>query len=120
MKTIDKNKPVLVTGATGYVAGWIVKKLLKEGITVHAAVRQPDNEKKVAHLKKMAKESSGTIKFFKADLLTDDAYLAAMQDCELIYHTASPFATAVKNPQKDLIVPAVKGTENVLLMSCNM
>ena len=33
---IDKNTPVCVTGATGYVAGWIVKRLLDEGLTVHA------------------------------------------------------------------------------------
>ncbi len=31
MIDIDKNMPVLVTGATGYVAGWIVKKLLEAG-----------------------------------------------------------------------------------------
>ena len=43
MKTIDKTKPVMVTGATGYVAGWLVKKLLEKGITVHATVRNPGN-----------------------------------------------------------------------------
>ena len=32
MLSIDKTKPVMVTGATGYVAGWIVKRLLEEGI----------------------------------------------------------------------------------------
>ena len=37
MPQIDKTKPVLVTGATGYIAGWIVKRLLDDGITVHAA-----------------------------------------------------------------------------------
>ena len=42
MFTIDTNKPVLVTGATGYVAGWIVKGLLEAGATVHATVRNPD------------------------------------------------------------------------------
>lgn len=46
MTTIDKSKPVLVTGANGYVASWLVKKLLDEGITVHAAVRDPSNDKK--------------------------------------------------------------------------
>ena len=38
---IDTTKPVLVTGATGYVAGWLVKELLEAGVTVHAAVRDP-------------------------------------------------------------------------------
>ncbi len=66
---IDKSKPVLVTGATGYVAGWIVKRLLEDGITVHAAVRNPDSKAKLAHLDKLAVGSEGSIKYFKSDLL---------------------------------------------------
>ena len=41
MTKIDKIKPVLITGANGYVASWLVKRLLEEGITVLAAVRNP-------------------------------------------------------------------------------
>ena len=37
-----------------------------------------------------------------------------MEGCELVYHTASPFTTDVKDAQKELIDPAVNGTENVL------
>ena len=114
MKTIDKSKPVMVTGANGYVASWLVKKLLDEGITVHAAVRNPGNEKKIGHLKKAAAQSKGEIKFFKGDLLAPGSYKAAMEGCELVYHTASPFTTDVKDPQKELIEPAVNGTANVL------
>lgn len=114
MENIDKNKPVLVTGATGYVAGWIVKELLDQGITVHAAVRDPQNEKKLAHLNKMAKASKGNIKYFKSDLLEPGSYEEAMEGCQLVYHTASPFSTDVKDAQKELIDPALKGTENVL------
>jgi dihydroflavonol-4-reductase len=111
---IDKKKPVLVTGATGYVAGWLVKKLLEEGITVHAAVRNPDKKEKVAHLDELAANSPGIIKYFKADLLTEGAYDDAMVGCELVYHTASPFILKYDDPQKDLVDPAVKGTKNVL------
>ena len=114
MKQIDKSKPVMVTGANGYVASWVVKRLLEEGLTVHAAVRNPENKEKMAHLHKAAADSSGQIKFFAGDLLKPDSYKAAMEGCELVYHTASPFTTDVKDPQKELIDPAVNGTENVL------
>ncbi len=61
---IDTNSPVLVTGATGYVAGWIVSKLLDRGHTVHAAVRDPENSAKLAHLRKLESDRKGSIRFF--------------------------------------------------------
>lgn len=114
MKEIDKSKPILVTGATGYVAGWLVKKLLEEGLTVHAAVRDPSRKDKTSHLDNVAESSPGKIKYFAADLLKDGSYAEAMKGCELVYHTASPFTSDFKDPQRELIDPAVKGTENVL------
>jgi len=114
MTQIDKSKPVLVTGATGYVAGWVVKKLLDQGIMVHAAVRDPQNTKKLAHLEKLAKESKGSIKYFKSDLLKEGSYAEAMEGCELVFHTASPYTISVKDPQKELVDPALNGTRNVL------
>ncbi len=114
MTTIDKSKPVLVTGATGYVAGWLVKKLLEEGLTVHAAVRNPDAKEKLKHLDAIADQAKGQIRYFKTDLLEQGSYAQAMEGCELVFHTASPFTLDVKDPQKELIDPAVSGTKNVL------
>ena len=104
----------MVTGATGYVAGWLVKRLLEEGFTVHAAVRDPHNSKKLSHLNELAERSPGHIKYFQADLLSIGSYAAAMQGCEVVFHTASPFNLSADNPQKDLIEPAQLGTRNVL------
>lgn len=111
---MDKSKPVLVTGATGYVAGWLVKRLLEEGFTVHAAVRDPSKKKKIKHLEDIADKASGAIKFFKSDLLKKGSYAEAMDGCEVVFHTASPFTLEVADPQKELVEPALKGTENVL------
>lgn len=111
---IDTSAPVLVTGATGYVAGKLVKKLLKEGITVHAGVRDPENTEKLKYLNKIAQQEKGTIKYFKSDLLIPGSYDEAAKGCKIIFHTASPFKLNVKDNKKDLIEPAVKGTENVL------
>jgi len=110
----DQNKPVLVTGATGYVAGWIIERLLTLGLTVHAAVRNPNDVKKIAHLDALAKKHTGNIRYFKADLLNNGDYDEAMKGCQVVFHTASPFVLNVQDPQKDLVDPAVLGTRNVL------
>jgi nucleoside-diphosphate-sugar epimerase len=106
--------PVLVTGATGYVAGWVVKYLLEAGITVHAAVRDPDNAAKIAHLVQMAEKSHGKIRFFKADLLDRGSHEEAMRGCRIVMHTASPFITKISDPQRDLVDPALQGTRDIL------
>lgn len=114
MKTIDRTAPVLVTGATGYVAGWLVKRLLDEGLTVHAAVRNPETTEKRKHLDATAEGSPGNIRYFKSDLLDPGSYAEAMEGCQLVYHTASPFTVNVSDPQKELVDPAQLGTRNVL------
>lgn len=104
----------MVTGATGYVAGWIIKLLLDAGMTVHAAVRDPSDAKKRFHLDTLASQSPGTIHYFKADLLDEGSFAEVMQDCSHVFHTASPFSVNVSDPLKDLLEPAKLGTRNVL------
>jgi nucleoside-diphosphate-sugar epimerase len=114
--TIDTSKPVLVTGATGYVAGVLIAQLLDAGLTVHATVRDPSKTDRHQYLQDLAdtNKSGGSIKFFAADLLDQGSFDAAAAGCAVIFHTASPFALTAKDPQRDLVEPAVLGTENVL------
>ena len=115
MREIDKTKPVLVTGGTGYVASWIIKMLLEEGIPVHATVRDPSDMQKIEHLKTLAETAAGQLTLFKADLLDPGSFDEPMRGCELVIHTASPyFITGIKNPEEELIRPAREGTRNVL------
>jgi dihydroflavonol-4-reductase len=109
------TKPtVLVTGASGYVAGRLIEKLLLNGHTVHAAVRNPTDRNAVGHLLSLEGSAMGKLRLFSADLLHQGSYDEAMQGCEVVFHTASPFFNKVKNPQRDLVDPAVNGTINVL------
>lgn len=51
MPAIQSGK-VLVTGANGYIALWVVKSLLEKGFSVRGTVR---SEAKVTHLKETFK-----------------------------------------------------------------
>ncbi|MFX3622407.1 MAG: SDR family oxidoreductase [Limnobacter sp.] len=119
MVAIDKNKPICVTGASGYIASWIVKYLLDDGFLVHATVRDSSKESSVAHLLKAANGAKGTLKLFDADLIQEGSFTKAIEGCELVIHTASPFVIkGFTDPYEALIRPAVEGTDNVL-KSCN-
>ncbi|KAI9078268.1 hypothetical protein K1719_039770 [Acacia pycnantha] len=48
--SINAGKLVCVTGASGYVASWLVKLLLHSGYTVKATVRDPNDPEKAAPL----------------------------------------------------------------------
>lgn len=120
MAFIDKNSPILVTGASGFIASWIIKYLLEDGHTVHATVRDQSNKKKIQHLLEIEKEAPGKLVFFNANLLNAGEFDEAAKGCEVVIHTASPFITqGVKDAQKQLIEPALNGTRNVLKAANN-
>ena len=107
--------PILVTGASGYIASWIVHDLLAAGATVHATVRDPSRASSVAHLEAMARRLPGQLRLFVADLTTPGAFDEAMQGCEVVLHTASPFVLeGFSDAEAALVRPAVEGTRHVL------
>ncbi|GAV65725.1 Epimerase domain-containing protein [Cephalotus follicularis] len=107
------GKIVCVTGASGYIASWLVKLLLQRGYTVNASIREPNNPKKTEHLRALD-GAAERLKLFKADLLDEGSFDSVVDGCEGVFHTASPFYHDVQDPQAELLDPAVKGTLNVL------
>ncbi|XP_031273699.1 cinnamoyl-CoA reductase 1-like [Pistacia vera] len=107
-----EGKVVCVTGASGYIASWLVKLLLEHGYTVQATVRNPDDPK-IKHLHEFdgAKER---LQLFKANLLEEGSFDSAVDGCVGVFHTASPVLMTANDPQAELIDPAMKGTLNVL------
>ena len=111
---INKKKKALVTGGTGFVAGWIIKQLVDAGVNVHATVRDPSDDAKVGHLLELSQNGPGSVTLFQADLLEAGSFNAAVEGCSFVFHTASPFILKFNDPQRDLIDPALKGTQNIL------
>ncbi|KAB1224862.1 Tetraketide alpha-pyrone reductase 1 [Morella rubra] len=94
---------VCVTGASGYIASWLVKLLLQSGYTVKAAgfmgkLYFTDDPKKTEHLLALdgAKER---LKLVKAILLEEGSLDSLVDGCQGVFHTASPVVHAVSDPQ---------------------
>ncbi|MEV0249277.1 NAD-dependent epimerase/dehydratase family protein [Nocardia sp. NPDC050712] len=105
---------VLVTGATGFVAGHVIDELLEHGYAVRATVRDLDAADKRAHLVRAAERTGGELEFVAADLGRDAGWAAAVAGCAAVLHVASPFPATPPADEQDLIGPAVEGTLRVL------
>ncbi|KAL6655332.1 hypothetical protein ACP70R_006158 [Stipagrostis hirtigluma subsp. patula] len=107
------GETVCVTGASGYIASWLVKILLSRGYTVHGTVRDL-SDKKTGHLKQL-ENASENLKLFKADLVDYDAMAAAIMGCQGVFHVATPVPSGkITDPEREMLSPAVNGTTNVL------
>jgi dihydroflavonol-4-reductase len=101
---------VCVTGATGFVASWLVEGLLRQGDTVRGTVR---DRARAGHVTALA-GAGERLQLVEADLEAPGAFDAAVAGCTTVFHTASPYVVDVADPQRDLVDPAVQGTLNVL------
>ncbi|MFE3526803.1 NAD-dependent epimerase/dehydratase family protein [Streptomyces sp. NPDC059161] len=107
------GEAVLVTGGTGYLAGWVIAGLLQRGYPVRTTVRSLDKAQQVreAVREQVGGQAAGTIEFAAVDLLRDDGWDEAVAGADYVLHTASPmpFGSGV-----DLVTTAREGTRRVL------
>jgi dihydroflavonol-4-reductase len=108
------TKTACVTGASGYIGSHVVRELLERGYTVRATVRDPGDAKKTAHLTRLAEGQPGVLELHSADLTKPGSFDAAVAGCQHVHHVASAVYLSAKDPQREIIDPAVQGTENVL------
>lgn len=102
---------VLVSGGSGYIAGFLIRQLLDRGWTVHTTVRDLARERE---LRPQLGGTSNTLKFFAADLNHDAGWLEASTGCSHVAHVASPFPQSKPKHEDDLIVPAREGALRAL------
>ncbi|KDQ65079.1 hypothetical protein JAAARDRAFT_247410 [Jaapia argillacea MUCL 33604] len=111
MPAVPPGSKVLVTGANGYIAAWVVRVLLEKGYAVRGTVR---SESKATHLRKIFSEYGDKHEVVVVeDITKEGAFDEAVKGVDAIEHTASPFHLNCDDPQ-EFIEPAVKGTVGVL------
>ncbi|KAK0460571.1 D-lactaldehyde dehydrogenase [Desarmillaria tabescens] len=112
MPSLNPPGKVLVSGASGYIAAWIVRTLLERGYTVRGTVR---SLAKGEHLKETFKSYGNKLEIVIVDDMSKDgAFDEAVKGVDAILHTASPVQLNADDPQ-ELIIPAVKGTVGMLI-----
>lgn len=104
---------VLISGGTGYIAGHTVRQLLAQGYHVTATVRDLQRSAALAHLRDLpgARER---LELVKANLLGNDPFSEFVAEADFVLHMASPYRVTVDDPKRDLLEPAIHGTQSML------
>ena len=102
---------VLVSGGSGYIAGFLIRQLVAEGWTVHTTIRSLAREGAV---RKLLAVDDSRLKFFAADLLADAGWAQAMAGCSHAAHVASPVPMHRVKDADEVIVPARDGALRAL------
>jgi nucleoside-diphosphate-sugar epimerase len=108
------TETVLVTGGTGFIAGWCIVQLLERGYSVRTTVRDASKEQRVRAAVADAKAATDRLGFATADLNRDEGWDAAVAGCQYVLHVASPLGGGTPGDRDALIAPARDGTLRVL------
>lgn len=109
--TSSDQQAVVVTGGTGYLAGWTIVELLERGFTVRTTVRSLGSEDAVRLRLSRYTANTARLTVYAADLLHDAGWKEALQGVDYVLHQASPMSG------KDVIAAAREGTMRVLRAS---
>ncbi|KAE9391267.1 D-lactaldehyde dehydrogenase [Gymnopus androsaceus JB14] len=117
MPTVSAGGKVLVTGANGYVASWVIRALLESGYSVRGTVR---TEEKGIHLRKLFSDHQQNFELIVIeDITKEGAFNEALIGIDAVEHTAAPFHFMADDPQ-EVITPAVEGTLSLMRSALNV
>ena len=105
---------VVVSGGSGYIAGYCIAQLLSDGWRVRTTVRNLGRAEEVrATIGKIA-PNAGAIEFVEADLNSDGGWANAVTGADYVLHVASPVPAVDPKSDDELVRPARDGTLRVL------
>lgn len=98
MPTIVPPSKVLVTGANGFLAAWIIQTLLKRGYSVRGVVRSEARSKYLCD-RFRAEVENGSLEFtIVSNMTIAGAFDDAAKGVHAIVHTATPVSLGADDP----------------------
>lgn len=107
------TEKVLISGASGFIASHTIEILLDQGYEIVGTVRDPNNPEKTKHLTSLP-GAAERLTLVAADLNDEAPFDNYTHDVDYVLHMASPYIVNVEDPQRDLVTPAINGTETML------
>lgn len=107
---------ILVSGASGFIAQHVIKLLILKNYSVVGTVRlaaKGDKLKQNLDSLNRGKFEYSIVPDIAAEGAFDDVF-AQFPDISVVLHMASPVTFEVGDPERDLVIPAIRGTENIL------
>lgn len=83
-------KKILVTGGTGFLAGWVIRRLLEQGCSVRTTVRSEQKFSKIVDMLQAAHVDTSKLSYVVTDLTAPNGWDQAMKDVTYVLHLASP------------------------------
>jgi len=111
---MSSRPPIVVTGASGFIAKHVIAGFLKRGHAVRGTVRRMDKADDVRLAVSRLDCDQDKLSFIAADLDADGGWDEAVEGAAVVVHMASPFPIAQPDDPDDLIRPARDGTLRVL------
>ncbi|TDU40180.1 hypothetical protein BXY82_2222 [Gelidibacter sediminis] len=105
-------KTVGVIGGSGFIGSHITKQFLDQGYKVKVSVTDISKKDKYQHLQTL--HNSEHLEIKELDVINKLKLKSFVNDCDVVIHGGTPFQLEVKDAQKELLDPTIRGTENFL------
>lgn len=109
-----EQQTVLVTGGSGYIAGFVIADLAARGYAVRATIRSLSREAEVRKTLAKILPAGTQLTFVAADLNSDAGWAEAVAGCTYVQHVASPLPSSNPKDDDELVRPARDGALRVL------
>ncbi|KAG4144554.1 hypothetical protein ERO13_D05G044400v2 [Gossypium hirsutum] len=105
---------VCLTGGTGFIGSWLIKRLLQEGYSVRTTVRaDPENKRDLTFLTSLPGVAE-KLKIFSADLNDPNSFDAAIEGSKAVLHVATPLSFDGKESLEAVTERSTSGALGIL------